>query len=409
MSRFDEAIECYRKAIELDPINATAHFSLGNTLWLEGRLNEAINCYKKSIEIHPRGSYWPPMLHEKFNTRVRVDEILKWYRIITELDPKWATGQLCLGMELSSTGRDDEAIVCFKKAIELEPKSAAAHGFLAGALQDKGQLDDAIDCYRRAIELDPEDAVAHSDLGFAMLDKGQVDDAIASHRKAIELEPRYERAYSNLGNALLVKGQVDDAIASHKKAIELDPVDANAQAQLANARRMAVARDRLPAFQDGSYTPATNDERIGLADWCGIRKLHHAAAGLYAAAFAADPRLADDLKAITRYNAARCATRAADGQGDDAANLDDAERARLRKQALGWLRADLALLAQELESAQAAERGMAERTLRHWRQDADLAGIRDAEALAKLPEDEREAFQALWAEVDGLLGKTSEK
>jgi tetratricopeptide (TPR) repeat protein len=278
-------------------------------------------------------------------------------------------------MELSSTGRDDEAIVCFKKAIELEPKSAAAHGFLAGALQDKGQLDDAIDCYRRAIELDPEDAVAHSDLGFAMLDKGQVDDAIASH----------------------------------KKAIELDPVDANAQAQLANARRMAVARDRLPAFQDGSYTPATNDERIGLADWCGIRKLHHAAAGLYAAAFAADPRLADDLKAITRYNAARCATRAADGQGDDAANLDDAERARLRKQALGWLRADLALLAQELESAQAAERGMAERTLRHWRQDADLAGIRDAEALAKLPEDEREAFQALWAEVDGLLGKTSEK
>ena len=32
-----------------------------------------------------------------------------------------------------------------------------------------------------------------------------------------------------------------------------------------------------------------------------------------------------------------------------------------------------------------------------------MLGIRDAEALAKLPEAERKAWQSLWADVDALL------
>ena len=44
-------------------------------------------------------------------------------------------------------------------------------------------------------------------------------------------------------------------------------------------------------------------------------------------------------------------------------------------------------------------------TLAHWKADADLAGIRDEAALAKLPEAEREAFRSLWADVEALRKK----
>ena len=37
--------------------------------------------------------------------------------------------------------------------------------------------------------------------------------------------------------------------------------------------------------------------------------------------------------------------------------------------------------------------------LREWQQDADFAGVR-GEALAKLPEAERKAWQQLWADVE---------
>jgi hypothetical protein len=42
-------------------------------------------------------------------------------------------------------------------------------------------------------------------------------------------------------------------------------------------------------------------------------------------------------------------------------------------------------------------------TLRHWQVDPDLAGLRDKDALARLPEAERQACGKLWADVDALL------
>jgi hypothetical protein len=74
-------------------------------------------------------------------------------------------------------------------------------------------------------------------------------------------------------------------------------------------------------------------------------------------------------------------------------------RLRLRKQALDWLRADLASRAKQLQAANPNGRAAVERTMQDWQKDADLAGVRDPEARAKLPEAERNEWDALWAEV----------
>ena len=41
-------------------------------------------------------------------------------------------------------------------------------------------------------------------------------------------------------------------------------------------------------------------------------------------------------------------------------------------------------------------------TMQHWQQDADLAGVRDADAFAKLPADERKPWRQLWDDVETL-------
>jgi eukaryotic-like serine/threonine-protein kinase len=198
---------------------------------------------------------------------------------------------------------------------------------------------------------------------------------------------------------------VDEAIACYKKAIEIDPNLALARTELAKAERLAAARDKFAAFQKGSYTPANNDERLALVGWCKIKKLFHTATRLYASAFAADPKLADDLKAAHRYSAACYAARAAAGQGEDAGKLDEQERTRLRQQARDWLRADLALRGKQLESGKPDDRAAVQRALQHWQKDSDLAGLRDAEALAKLSAEEQKAWTQLWADVAALLKK----
>ncbi len=405
----DEAIACCKKAIELDPKFARAHNNLGYGLAEKGQLDEAVACYKKAIELEPKFAMSHVNLGTALSKKGQLDGAIACYKKAVELDPKFAMAHHNLGVALQGKGQVDEAIACYKKAIELDPRFAPAHADLGVALKAKGQVAEAIACYKKAIDLDPKVASTHSNLGNALREEGQIDEAIACCKKAIELEPKFARAHNNLGYGLAEKGQLDEAIACFKKAIELDPKYALAHNNLAQTQRLVAARDKLPAFQKGAYTPASNEERLALAEWCQIKKFHHTATGLFAAAFATDPKLADDLKSARRYNAACNAALAAAGQGEDAAKLDDKERARLRQQALDWLKADLALRAKQSETGKPADRAAVQKALRHWQKDTDLAGIRVADALAKLPPQEQKECTQLWADVAALLKKAEEK
>src|SRR5262249_57125791 len=108
--------------------------------------------------------------------------------------------------------------------------------------------------------------------------------------------------------------------------------------------REAEGRTRpdLPAFLAGEYQPRDNDERLALIGLCQSTDRTRALARLYDDAFAADPRLADDLVAGHRYSAARAAARAGCGHGTDATGLGEEERRRWRERARRWLREDLA-------------------------------------------------------------------
>src|SRR5262249_12789554 len=50
----DEAIVCYKKAIDLDPKFALAHLNLGIVLAAQGKLNEAIVCYRAAVRLQPQ-------------------------------------------------------------------------------------------------------------------------------------------------------------------------------------------------------------------------------------------------------------------------------------------------------------------------------------------------------------------
>jgi serine/threonine-protein kinase len=159
------------------------------------------------------------------------------------------------------------------------------------------------------------------------------------------------------------------------------------------------------AFLEGKYEPRDATERLALLGVCRFKNRTRASARLYADAFAADPRLADDPRSDQRYYAARAAAQAGCGRGTDAAAVEETERAHWLKQAREWLRTDLAAWARLLDSNPAA-RGDVWKALTLWRVDPDLACVRDPGALDKLAADERQEYLALWAEVAAVLART---
>jgi hypothetical protein len=166
------------------------------------------------------------------------------------------------------------------------------------------------------------------------------------------------------------------------------------------------AKDSFAAdFHLGRLILAVDPKDVEIAKYLDVpfQRGPHTAARLFADAFAAHPKLADDLTAQHRYNAARYAVLTGIGQGKDARGLDDKERSHWRKQALDWLRADLEAYTKQLASSKPTARAMVRERLQHWQRDADMSGIREHEALAKLPAEERPACQQLWADVETML------
>ena len=157
-------------------------------------------------------------------------------------------------------------------------------------------------------------------------------------------------------------------------------------------------REVLLANLQGNDELASNAERLALARVAMEGKMFAAAAKLWAEALENDPGLCDDPRRQYRYDAACAAALAAAGQGLDEQPTDDA-KAKLRHQALDWLTAELTARTKRLESSPPQDRPTITKTSRQWLQSSDLAGIRDAAALARLPAEERKAFAQFWANV----------
>jgi serine/threonine protein kinase/Flp pilus assembly protein TadD len=365
-----EAVAISRRAVALDPTSATAHCGLGNALFFAGRAEEGLAAQRRAIE----------------------------------LDPALAAARLGEANALLILGRPDEALEPCLRAVELDQgKTSAYHHVLGNTLAALGRIDDAAAAYRRSIEIDPKAAEAHYGLGQILQLRGDRDEAIAKVRLAMALDGEHVGyAPVALGEFLRIAGRYDEAasvLRRHRERVlghpeRVEEVDG----ELARVGRDTALAPRCSAVLRGDDRPADPSEGLEFARMAYERRLHSAAARLFAGALAADPRLVDDPRTLHRYRAACAAAQAGCGAGKGEPVADESARAAMRERALGWLRAELAAWSNVDDSGRPAVAA----TLRQWRRDPDLAVVRARDALARLPAPERAAWQAFWVDVDAI-------
>jgi hypothetical protein len=166
-----------------------------------------------------------------------------------------------------------------------------------------------------------------------------------------------------------------------------------------------------PGFPPDISCPAADERALQdrVLD-CGWEVLAHEgrfaeAARWYAEVFAAHPQLLVGSPTGHRYYAAWAAVLAGRGQGRDASGLDADGRAGFRRQALAWLRAELEAQRRLLEREPAPNRGFIAGGLQRWLRDPYFDGVREADALSRLPVAERHEWQKLWTDVADTLAR----
>ncbi|HUW76757.1 MAG TPA: tetratricopeptide repeat protein, partial [Gallionella sp.] len=187
---------------QIKPDYAEVHCSLGVALKELGQFDEAVTCFRRALEIDPG----------LVEAQTNLGLALQHY---------YNSGNLLL-----NAGKREDAVVNFRKALVIEPNLAEAHFNLGNALKGLGQLENAMASYRQALAIKPDFAEAHGSLGVVLHDLWKFDGEVASYRRALEIKPDFAEAHSNLGVTLKEQGKLAESEASYRRALEIEPDNA---------------------------------------------------------------------------------------------------------------------------------------------------------------------------------------
>ena len=133
---------------------------------MAGRLEEAIECYRRSIELGPTAEAHT-FLGWTYSFQRRYDLAIEECRKAIEVDPTFGNPYNDIGAYLIELGRLDEAIPWFEKAIEApryEPRHFP-HFNLARIYVKRYEYGKAIRHLREALGLEPGYRIARRELG----------------------------------------------------------------------------------------------------------------------------------------------------------------------------------------------------------------------------------------------------
>jgi len=216
-----KAKAAFQKALELDADLAEAHaLAASLALWYEWDWDAAEKSFKRALALNPGNASTHGQYAWFCFGRKRFDETIKEIKLALNLDPLmplfnfWSVG-LHVGAR-----RFDEAIEEFHKAIELDPNNAMAYLHVGFAYSQKGLIDNAIGAFQKAKELGVYAGWAETMLVFSYLAKGEKEKARQLFEDILEQDKKSHVSSVHIGWLWGAWGNFDRAFESLNKAYE---------------------------------------------------------------------------------------------------------------------------------------------------------------------------------------------
>ncbi|HSK74523.1 MAG TPA: protein kinase [Pyrinomonadaceae bacterium] len=243
-----KGIECFQKAIELDPNYALAYSGIAEAY---GFLASSTGGWS------PHKAY--PMAKAAAHKALEIDDTLG--------EAHCSLGFFRLLYDWDFSGAERE----FKKALQLNPNYPNAHDGYGFYLKALGRHEEAIEKCKQVQRLDPLSPFAHVSLGYAYYFARDYEKAIEECNKALELDKYSTFAYRNLGLAYLQLGKLENAINSFCKSVTFSGGSLTFESYLglayALAGKQAQAAEVLEKLKETAkerYVPAYNFAMIYL-------------------------------------------------------------------------------------------------------------------------------------------------
>jgi eukaryotic-like serine/threonine-protein kinase len=217
------ALECFGKALGLDPNYAQAHAGLADAciLLAEYAMAAPKEILPKARAAVERALHLAPDLAEAHSAAGELKLILDWDRAgaalelqrAISLNPRDVVARYRLTLFCSLVeGRFDEALVHARRAVELDPVAPLPLAQLGMALMLAGRDDEAVAVLRQAVDLAPNMFLPNFHLGVLYHRMGRTEEGITLVERAADVSGRHPTALTALANCCHTMGDTNGAL-----------------------------------------------------------------------------------------------------------------------------------------------------------------------------------------------------
>ncbi len=223
LSKYQEAISVFRKALKLYPSSAAVIVLLGECFRKLGKYEDALNYLNKSLILEPENPdafYYLGLLYFSLKN---IKQAHSFFDKSSKLNPDNADVWLKLGSVYDIANNTDEALRNYDLALKVNPRYSVAwnnKGFLYHRIN---KFSDAMDCYIKAIEFNPRYYIAWFNQACLQQNLNFNEEAIISFKKVLEINPSYTKALLGMALSYLRLLCFKDALDCYDSAFKLEP------------------------------------------------------------------------------------------------------------------------------------------------------------------------------------------
>ena len=179
------------------------YYNIGNSLYARGMYDQAIDCWRQTLRLDPSHPQANARIAEGHWAKGELGLALKYFRREVEIDPNDVETLVDMGELLTEMGRHDEADGEFRRAIATDTRHAGAYYGLGELSLQRGKLAAAEERFRKVLSLDRAFPGAHAKLGEVLLRRGRRRGASQQFEAELRVCGDDRRSLRSLGQILL--------------------------------------------------------------------------------------------------------------------------------------------------------------------------------------------------------------
>lgn len=227
--RYPEAIENFRKAAALEPLDPLAAHNLGIALLHAGQAQEASVELSRAAKLDGANVGILQNLGNAYAALEQDDLAESSYRAVLSLAPENAASRFNLALmlykrgDLVGAGQELEQTIRDAARSRLSERDAGrAAAFLGMTEYRRGLLSEAANSFGRAAALHPGNADYRFNKGVAHAKAHENAKAAFAFREVLEIAPNDAAAWFGLGGSLYLEGNRNDAMTAYSKGLAID-------------------------------------------------------------------------------------------------------------------------------------------------------------------------------------------